>query len=126
MEVERYDPERHYPLFQQWYAPHVGVVMSPDFLPKVGFVVPDIAMGFLYQTDSKVCHIEGLVANPLVSRDLRTSAVDAVVLAIIKEARALGFRALHGTTSLRAVVDRAQRLGFYVDDEKYSSVTFML
>src|SRR5258705_9376147 len=103
MTVDRYDPLKHYLTFASWYAPRVATVVGPEFLPKVGFVVPGVAMGFLYQTDSAVAHIEGLVANPKVSGEDRLRAIDEVVHAIIGEARKLGFKVLQGTTSLRAV-----------------------
>lgn len=126
MPVERYDPAKHYEVFIQWYSAHVPVVMGPEYLPKVGFVVPGVAMGFLYQTDSKVCHIEALVANPKASGKDRSNAIDEVVHAIIAEAKQLGFKALQGQTSLPVIVERAKRFGFEHDPEPNTTVTLML
>ncbi len=126
MPVERYDPQRHYTDFCAWYAPRLSGPVGPEFLPKVGFVLPGIAMGFLYQTDSAVAHIEGLVANPKVSGEERTRGIDEVVKAIIDEARKLGFKSLHGQTDLPVIVERAKRLGFQHDPAPTQTVVFYL
>ena len=115
MPVERYDPQRHFEDFTAWYAPRLEAPVGPEFLPKVGYVVPGLAMGFLYQTDSAIAHIEGLVANPGAQGQARTQAIDEVVIAIIDEAKRLGFKTLHGLTELPVIVERAKRLGF-IDD----------
>ncbi len=64
-------------------------------------------MGFLYQTDSKVCYIDGLLANPSISKTQRSEAIDQVVKAIIKAAKHLGFKYLLGTTKVKEVETRA-------------------
>src|SRR5262249_7948099 len=111
MDVERYVPEHHYESFRQWHAGRVQNAVDPASLPQVGFVVPDLAMGFLYQTDSKLCLIEALVANPAAPKEQRSRALDRVLESLIDEARRLGFRVLQGQTALSAVVDRVRRLG---------------
>jgi hypothetical protein len=126
MPVERYDPQRHYEDFKAWYAPRLDNPVGPEFLPRVGYVVPGVAMGFLYQTDSAVAHIEGLVANPKVGGEQRSAAIDEVVMAIIAEAKKLGFKTLHGQTELPVIVERAKRLGFWHDPTPQHSVTFVL
>ena len=126
MTVERYEFARHYGDFTRSYHKHVPTVVGPEFLPKIGFVKPGVAMGFLYQTDSAVCHIEALVANPNVSGAERTKGIDEVVMAIADEARKLGFKAMQGSTSLPAIVERAKRLGFVHDPEPSWFVTLML
>ena len=126
MPVERYDPQRHYEDFKAWYSPRVALPMEPQYLPKVGFVSPGVAMGFLYQTDSAVALIEALVANPKASGADRTRGIDEVVVAIIGEARALGFKILHGQTELPVIIERAKRLGFYHDPTPMQVVAFAL
>ena len=126
MTVERYEQAKHYADFARWYIARISGAMGPELLPKVGFAVPGVAMGFLYQTDSKVALIEALVANPDVPAAERTGAIDEVVLAIIAEARALGFKVLHGQTEFKVIVDRAKRLGFVHDPTVMSTVTYFL
>lgn len=126
MAVERFERERHYADFEKWYSPHVEVVMGPDFLPKVGFVAPGVAMAFLYQTDSKIAFIEALIANPDVKGDARSAGIDEVVGAVIAEARTLGFKALIAQTDMHAVAKRARRLGFVADAPTSYQMLYML
>lgn len=126
MTVERYDPERHYQQFEAWYAPHVEVVMGPEFLPKVGFVAPGVAMAFLFQTDSKIAFIEALIANPDVKGDERSRGIDEVVGAIIAEARSLGYKSLIASTDMHIVAKRARRLGFTAEGATSYQMLLML
>ncbi len=126
MTVERYEEAKHYADFKRWYQQRAGGAVGPEFLPKVGFVVPGVAMGFLYQTDSKLALIEALVANPEVSAVERGLAIDDVVLAIVTEAKALGFKALNGQTDLPVVVERAKRHGFVHDPTPYTTVMLLM
>jgi hypothetical protein len=126
MEVLRYDPAQHRGWLRAWLDWHDERPVTPELLPATGFVVPDLAMGFLYRTDSGVALIEVLLSNPMASRELRSEALDAVVTAIIDEARAGGFTRLLGYTALPAVVSRARRHGFEVGAEPYTLVTRVL
>ncbi|MBU8897456.1 hypothetical protein KRR26_17700 [Corallococcus sp. M34] len=107
----RYDPSQHFEQLQSWFA-HRNEMLTPDALPRVGFIVPGKAAGFLYQTDSSVAWIEGLVASPSLSKAERNVVVDAIVRAVCEESSKLGFKTLLGYTVLDVVVERAKRLGF--------------
>jgi hypothetical protein len=126
MKVERYDPERHRQWLRAWLDWHDERPVAPELLPPTGFVVPELAMGFLYETDAKVALIEVLISNPLASREARGQALDVVVETIIEEARTRGFARLLGYTALPAVVSRAERHGFSVGAERYTLVTKVL
>jgi len=126
MKVERYDPQLHRAWLRDWLDWHDERPLAPELLPPTGFVVPELAMGFLYGTDSKMALIEVLISNPMASRELRSQALDAVVEAIIAEAQARGFTRLLGYTALPAVVGRAERHGFGAGAERYTLVTKVL
>lgn len=126
MKVERYLPERHYETLCKWLHFYDAEPIEPDFLPPTGFVVEGLAMGFLYRSDTKMAQIETLVANVYAPVEERDMATDLVVTALIEEARAAGFRTLVGTTKLDAVVKRALKHGFTVDDGPYRLVTRVL
>lgn len=106
-----YEPALHFDQVSVWMQ-HRNQLITPDALPKSGFIIPGKAAGFLYRTDSSMAMIENLVAAPGLGREERDQAVDDIVLAICAEAARLGFKMLVGTTVLEAVVKRAERLGF--------------
>jgi len=85
-----------------------------DLFPEIGVIVPGVACGFLYKTDSKICYIENLIANPEVSEEDRNKALDVIVAELIKIGTDLGFRAMLGISKLQAVADRSETHGFKV------------
>jgi hypothetical protein len=126
IKVERFQPELHYASFCKWTRWYEMTPLPLQFLPQSGFVVENVAMGFMYRTDSKMALIENLTANPMVPRVTATQGLDAVVEAIAAEGRSLGFEVLIGYTNVAAVIQRALRHGFTTDDEKFQVVTKVL
>lgn len=126
MVVERYQPERHYPTLCKWLHFYQLEPIEEAFLPPTGFVVEGVAMGFLVRTDTKLAIIEPLVNNLYSPAAERERATDLVVLAVLEEARALGFHRVEGSTTREVVVARALRLGFTVEAERYHMVTRVL
>lgn len=106
-----YEPKQHFEQVLQWLRMR-GESTSPDRLPKTGYVVPGIAAGFLYRTDSSIAWIDSLVASKERTREERSEALDAIVQALRDEARRSGFSSLLGYTLYPVVVDRALRLGW--------------
>lgn len=124
--VERYAPARHYEVLCKWFHFYDLPPVDEDFLPPTGFVAEGLAMGFLVRTDTKLATMEPLVSNgyaPLAERD---AAMDAVVLALLEEAKGLGYRVVEGFTTIEGVVARGRRLGFEVDDDRYVHLTRVL
>ncbi len=108
---EPYVPEQHFEQVRAWLR-FRDEEMTPEALPRTGFIIPGKVAGFLYRTDSSVAWIENLVAAPTLEREERNKLVDAIVTAISQKAKALGFKRLVGYTVLDVVVRRAKRHGF--------------
>lgn len=111
MQPVPYVPELHFEQVLHWLQLR-GESITPDALPKTGFIVPGKAAGFLYRTDSSISWIDSLVASKEATKEERNEALDAVVLALREEARRGGFKVMMGYTLFQVVVDRAERLGF--------------
>jgi hypothetical protein len=124
--VQRYQPARHYEVLCKWFHFYDLPPIDEDFLPPTGFVAEGLAMGFLVRTDTKVATMEPLVSNgyaPLAERD---AAMDAVVTALLAEAKGLGYRVVEGFSTIDAVIARGRRLGFAVDAERFWHLTRVL
>lgn len=116
-----YGPEAHFEQVHRWMEQR-GQTIAPEDLPTTGFIVPGVAAGFLYRTDSSVAWIEGLVGSREVSAEARGHALDEIVRALRAEARRSGFKIMLGYTQLQAVVDRALRHGFKQTEGTYQLV----
>lgn len=116
-----YDPGSHFEQVLRWMQQR-GQAITPEALPTTGFIVPGVAAGFLYRTDSSVAWIEGLVGAREVPAEARGRALDEIVRALRAEARQSGFKLMLGYTQLQVVVDRALRHGFTHEKGAYQLV----
>jgi hypothetical protein len=107
--VRRYTPE-DYPEVASWGL-EAGEVYDPKNLPSIGFIVPGVAAQFLYTTDSNICFIENLVANPNTSKELRDVAIKCIVDQNLMMAKSLGYKVAYACTNIPAVIERAKQYG---------------
>lgn len=91
MTVEQFNPELHYESVCSWWEGHGWPALPMNALPSRGFIVPDVAAGFLYSTDSCIAWMEWVVANPKANARDIYSGVKELVSTIIKEAKEDGF-----------------------------------
>jgi hypothetical protein len=100
-----------YPQLAGWYESRGLKPPRPDQLPSIGFIVDGVCAGFLYQTDSSIALIEGLVSNQAIGTTLRGESLHLVLSALCKAAKDKGFRTCYGFTQLDAVKARAESTG---------------
>lgn len=74
-----------------WYTAR-GLSSPPKAaLPSIGFIVPGVAAGYLYRTDSSLALIEGYVTNPRASSEDRNRGLEALTEHLLESARLDGF-----------------------------------
>jgi hypothetical protein len=96
----------------RWFEAR-GTKMPPRSLfPRSGFIIDDVAAGFLYFTDSTVAIIDSYVSNPLSEPKTRSDALDAITLALIGFARFHGVKLVKCDTKLEVIKTRALGHGF--------------
>lgn len=129
MHVRRYDPDADYPLFVHWMKGYGLEPLPAVALPKIGFVVVnggvDVAMAFLYQTDSALCHIEWVVRDPKAPVAIARGAVEFCVNSLCSFAASLGYRLAFMSTRHKALINKlTSRAGFEIMED--SSMTNLL
>lgn len=107
--VRRYEDKDFEQVFE--WGKSYGNTYKRELFPSVGFIVPGIAVYFLYQTDSKICFLESMVANPETSKEARDEALNSITSEILREARDRGFEVAYACSDIPAVVERAIRAG---------------
>jgi hypothetical protein len=70
-----------------WCAAHGRDPLPAERLPPTGAIVPGVACGFLYRTDSAVALLEAFITNPAATLRRRSAAVDEITLALLAQAR---------------------------------------
>lgn len=87
----------------RWYERHGIQAPEASSLSKFGYIVPEVAAGFLYRTDSDVCLIEGVITNPTACRRERLGAVKLIASGLTEAASALGFKRVFAMTQKRSL-----------------------
>lgn len=96
----------------EWYALRQMAPMRRDIIPKVGYIVDGVAAGFLYQTDSSMCLLDGFIANPLAEKHERAEALDKITDALISDADRLDFFSIVAMTKNEAIRERCRKYHF--------------
>jgi hypothetical protein len=107
-----FDRELHLGEVQRWAINQGVEPMAPDSLPAAGVIEPGVAVGWLYQTDSKVGFLEQFVTNPEAPGRARLAAVDAIASALMAQAKGLGITKVVAMTRHRSIGRIAIRHGF--------------
>jgi hypothetical protein len=107
--VRVFRPE-HLAEVNRWYTARGLPQVPASALPSTGRIVPGVASGFLYRTDSDLALLEGYVSNPEAPLRARARAFDGIVAALIEEAKAGGARRVVAFCASEGVRRRAARL----------------
>ncbi len=105
-----------------WWLKRCNGALDQALFSDTGFIIDGHAAIFLYKTNSAVCYLEMLIANPDVDAD---SAIDAVITAGLIEAQKLGFKVVLASSNKPQVIERVQRLGFHAEPA-YTQVAYYL
>lgn len=101
-----------YEVISGWYKARLLTVPEKDYLPKVGFIVDDIACGFIYKTDSLIAILDMYVTNPHASDIDRKKALEMVTTLLICHAQACHLKAIKADTKYDAIKLLAMEHGF--------------
>jgi hypothetical protein len=77
-----------------------------------GFVVDDIAIGFLFTHNAKSCHVDHVIADPSACDSDRKNAVDELFNHIEHVASDEGYSLITMLAKIPAMKKRAERLGY--------------
>lgn len=101
------------PTLNSWYAAHGLQELRAGLIPLVGFIVPNVAAGFLYRTDAaELALIEGYVTNPAATATNRSLALHAITEELLRSARNSGIRTIVGLCRTRSIKRLALKYGF--------------
>ena len=120
--ITLYQPEKHKEMLMIWAKQWGWNETVIDMFPTTGLIVEDVCCAFLYETNSKVCIIEGFICNKEVKKELRDKSLDQVVDAIMLMGRAKGYKYIKYDTRHQAVVDRGLKHGFKLTPYTYQAL----
>jgi hypothetical protein len=97
---------------ERWFEARNHKMPHKYFFPKIGFIVDNIAAGFIYMTDSNVGIIDVYISNPSIDGLVRGHALDEITQELIKSAQFYGLKLIKCDTKLEKVKNRALSFGF--------------
>lgn len=99
-----------WPELGRWYRAR-GQGLRPETLPKCGVMVPNLAAGFLYRTDSTVCLLDGYVTNPDAPSLPRARALREITTSLLTSAKLVGATYVMALCKSRGIERLAKRFG---------------
>jgi hypothetical protein len=97
----------------RWYSARQLPMVPWRALPELGFIVDDVAAGFLYRTDApELAFLDGFVTNPAAPLRARRHAVQELVEELCNAAYVHGVGCVAGMTEHRSLARLVQRHGF--------------
>ncbi len=96
----------------RWYDLRGEPSIKIEMIPRLGFLVPGVAAGFLYQTDSSMALVEGFVSNPEALLWKRAKALHMILEALTSAAQGFGFKLVVGSSKRTGPVSLTLRQGF--------------
>lgn len=96
----------------RWYEARGQGRVRRDMLPHHGVMVPGVAAGFLYRTDSGICILDGYVTNPEAPVTKRAEALREITDFLLESARFGGASYCMALCKTRGVEKLARRNGF--------------
>jgi hypothetical protein len=112
--IRPWEPERDMPMLGGWLRARGQAVSAGwrELYPETGFVVDDVAIGFLYRTDAAhVGWLDGVVTDPYTTREQRAQALGELIPALYAEADRQGLRLVFATTAAPSLVELGKACG---------------
>jgi hypothetical protein len=104
--------------FWKFPAPPISVLPKYDEELTTGLMVVkdgvNICAGFLYETNSALCWLEFIVANPKVNKEERGIALDKLIQEFTIEAQTLGFGAIFASIKHPSLLNRYVKAGYEI------------
>lgn len=90
--VKLFNKDEDYEKIAKWWIDHDQVPCPIDLLPNIGFIVDDMVVGFLYQTDSGICFVESLVSKKDTNKEERREALDKLMDSLVEVAEGMKYK----------------------------------
>ena len=111
-----------YEMLQEWWKvwrfptpPFITLPQEDDENFSGYFAVEDgidIACGFLYKTNSALCWVEYIVANPNIKSEERNLGIKTVIEQLSIKAKELGYEAIFSSIKNENLINKYKELGF--------------
>jgi len=111
VKIRIFKPE-DYTQLTGWFKHREMNVPPQDFLSSMGYIVDNVAAGFIYTTNSCVAIIDTYITNPDSDKKDRDIALDWITIHLTAYAKNGGYKIVKCDSSIKKVIKRATNHGF--------------
>jgi len=119
--IRRYTSQ-DYEALSSWYHKRNVNSVQESYIPKIGFVIEGIAMGFLMQTDANLGILEPFISNPEASKEDRDMALNVILELLTRTAKEMNYKGVFGFSTSLPMIRRALKQGFIINEVDSSTV----
>jgi hypothetical protein len=110
-----------YPAICELWQRQGHPIIEADLLPSKGLKILDnnrlLCAGWLYQTDSKMCWGEWVVADPSCDIMTRRAAIGMLISGLTDLGKSLGFTVFYSTIRHKSLIKAVKNQGFIQTNE---------
>lgn len=85
--IKRRVIESDFGVINKWFGLRGEPNIPKGYFPDVGFIAENVGAGFLYQTDSTLCFIDGYISNPASTKAEREDAFEWITRSLLLTAK---------------------------------------
>jgi hypothetical protein len=126
--ARKVDLSTDYDTIALWWKKHGSYAPMRDHLPPIGIMVEKdrepICVGFLYNTDSKICVIEFIICDPEAEKELRDIALNHLIKTLRDIALELEYTAIYNSTGIKKFIGRLKEQGFKEADKNQTHMFY--
>jgi hypothetical protein len=120
--VELFEPSKHYATICGWWTAQSWPPMPLTHLPQTGVVVmrdgKPAAAGWLIRTDTAICWLEWIVADPGVRHDERSEVLSVLISSCRVLAQVMGFQSIFSSSASESLSKRLDDHGIKATDRR--------
>lgn len=109
--IKEYNSGYYFQMYS-WYKARKLDCPPIEYFPSTGFIVPNVAAGFVFYTNSPVAIIDGYISNPMASKDVREASLELISESLIHLAKDEDYKLIRCYTSLKCISVLARKFGF--------------
>lgn len=116
MNIREVNLDNDYAELANWWTEYGWSPIPASLLPASGLIVPGLAAGFVYLSNSSLAWIEWVVGNPAAPSADRDAALEILIPALMEQAKAAGAEMAVLATKHKKLIGRLESHGFQASD----------
>lgn len=114
--VEPFNWDQHRMVYDKWFLLRKATRPMDEIVSPHGIVIcwngHPVCIGFLCKTDSRVALLTNFISDPVADDDIRSECLDTLIGELSDHANHGGFLILGTSSSVPALINRFEKLGF--------------